>query len=112
MGDELVAIASAAAAKFLIVEDQEQVDKVMNDELVSFLPLAWVGEQVMSVSSALSTGLTVNFPEEPETVTEDVHEIAPQVMCDDDSVLVTIEITYQDGRTAQLAVNVPMVTPP
>ena len=50
------------------------------DELVSFLPLAWVGEQMMSVSSALVTGATVNFPEEPETVTEDLREIAPHVM--------------------------------
>ena len=50
------------------------------DELVSFLPLAWVGEQMMSVSCALVTGATVNFPEEPETVTEDLREIAPHVM--------------------------------
>ena len=50
------------------------------DELVSFLPLAWVGEQMMAVSSALTAGYTVNFPEEPETVTEDLREIAPSVM--------------------------------
>ena len=50
------------------------------DELVSFLPLAWVGEQMMSVSAALVTGATVNFPEEPETVTSDLHDIAPHVM--------------------------------
>ena len=50
------------------------------DELVSFLPLAWVGEQMMAVSSALTVGFTVNFPEEPETVTEDLREIGPSVM--------------------------------
>lgn len=50
------------------------------DEFVSFLPLAWIGEQMMSLSTALAVGFTVNFPEEPETVTEDIREIGPNVM--------------------------------
>lgn len=50
------------------------------DEYVSFLPLAWIGEQMMSVSSALTVGFTVNFPEEPETVQENIREIGPHVM--------------------------------
>ncbi|HSD21147.1 MAG TPA: AMP-binding protein [Anaeromyxobacter sp.] len=51
-----------------------------DDEFVSFLPLAWIGEQMMSLSTALAVGLTVNFPEEPETVSEDIREIGPNVM--------------------------------
>jgi long-chain acyl-CoA synthetase len=51
-----------------------------DDEFVSFLPLAWIGEQMMGLSSALSIGFTVNFPEEPETVTENIREIGPHVM--------------------------------
>jgi len=50
------------------------------DEFVSFLPLAWIGEQMMSLSAALSVGFTVNFPEEPETVMENIREIGPDVM--------------------------------
>ncbi len=50
------------------------------DEFVSFLPLAWIGEQMMSLSTALAIGFTVNFPEEPETVTENIREIGPHVM--------------------------------
>jgi long-chain acyl-CoA synthetase len=50
------------------------------DEFVSFLPLAWIGEQMMSLSSALAIGFTVNFPEAPETVGEDTREIGPHVM--------------------------------
>lgn len=50
------------------------------DEFVSFLPLAWIGEQMMSLSSALAVGFTVNFPESPETVAEDTREIGPHVM--------------------------------
>jgi long-chain acyl-CoA synthetase len=51
-----------------------------DDEFVSFLPLAWIGEQMMSLSCGLQIGFTINFPEEPETVQHDVREIGPQVM--------------------------------
>lgn len=50
------------------------------DDFLSFLPLAWVGEQMLAVSSALWAGITVNFPEEPETVQENLREIGPHVM--------------------------------
>jgi len=50
------------------------------DEFVSFLPLAWIGEQMMCLSSALLTGFTVNFPERPETVQENIREIGPTIM--------------------------------
>ncbi len=54
--------------------------KYEDDEYVSFLPLPWIGEQMMSVSTALSIGFTVNFPEEPETAMHDLYEIGPNVM--------------------------------
>ncbi|HEU4384197.1 MAG TPA: long-chain fatty acid--CoA ligase [Anaeromyxobacteraceae bacterium] len=54
--------------------------KLPGDEFVSFLPLAWIGEQMMSLSAALAVGFTVNFPEEPETVMENIREIGPNVM--------------------------------
>jgi long-chain acyl-CoA synthetase len=58
-----------------------QVDPIGDgDELVSFLPFAWVGEQLLSVAIALSTGATVNFPEEPQTLREDLREIGPHVL--------------------------------
>ena len=58
-----------------------QVDpKRQDDEFISFLPLAWIGEQMMSLSTALAVGFTVNFPEEPETVMENIREIGPNVM--------------------------------
>ncbi len=50
------------------------------DNFVSFLPLAWIGEQMMVISCGLQVGFTVNFPEEPETVQHDLREIGPQVM--------------------------------
>ncbi len=49
-------------------------------QLVSFLPLAWIGEQMMSLSVALTCGCAVNFPEEPETTAQNMREIGPHVM--------------------------------
>ncbi len=51
-----------------------------DDEFVSFLPLAWIGEQMSSVACALNVGFKVNFPEAPETVQHDMREIGPQMV--------------------------------
>ncbi len=51
-----------------------------NDEFVSLLPLAWFGEQLMSVVAPLVVGYTVNFPEKPETAMADMREIGPHIM--------------------------------
>jgi long-chain acyl-CoA synthetase len=50
------------------------------DDFVSYLPFAWIGEQMMSISCGLQVGYTLNFPEEPETAPEDIREIGPHVM--------------------------------
>src|SRR5258708_849145 len=50
------------------------------DEFVSFLPLAWIGEQMMSLATALAIGFAVNFPEEPETAQENIREIGPHLL--------------------------------
>jgi long-chain acyl-CoA synthetase len=58
-----------------------QVDPAYDtDEIVSFLPFAWVGEQLLSVAIALYAGATVNFPEKPETMRDDLREIGPHLM--------------------------------
>ncbi len=51
-----------------------------NDDYVSYLPFAWIGEQMMSISCGLQIGYTINFPEEPETSQENIREIGPHVM--------------------------------
>jgi long-chain acyl-CoA synthetase len=50
------------------------------DDFVSYLPFAWIGEQMMSLSAGLQVGFTINFPEEPETAQENIREIGPQTM--------------------------------
>lgn len=51
-----------------------------DDDFVSYLPFAWIGEQMMSISCGLQIGYTINFPEEPETSQSNVREIGPHVM--------------------------------
>jgi long-chain acyl-CoA synthetase len=50
------------------------------DDYVSYLPFAWIGEQMMSISCGLQIGYTINFPEEPDTAQENIREIGPHVM--------------------------------
>jgi len=50
------------------------------DDFVSYLPFAWIGEQMMSISCGIQAGFTLNFPEEPETAQTDTREIGPHMM--------------------------------
>ena len=62
-------------------QNMMQVDPCTpEDDFVSFLPFAWIGEQMMSISCGLQVGFTINFPEEPETAQENIREIGPHVM--------------------------------
>ncbi len=59
----------------------QAVDPVhLKDDYVSFLPLAWIGEQMISVPWALTVGFAVSFPESTETVRQDLREIGPQTL--------------------------------
>jgi len=51
-----------------------------SDDYVSYLPFAWIGEQMMSISCGLQIGYTLNFPEDPATAQENIREIGPHVM--------------------------------
>ncbi len=50
------------------------------DRFVSFLPMAWIGEQMMSFACSLQRGFVLHFPEAPETALPNLREIGPQVM--------------------------------
>jgi long-chain acyl-CoA synthetase len=50
------------------------------DEFVSFLPLAWIGEQMLALGCALQAGFALSFPESDTTVRADLREIGPRVM--------------------------------
>ena len=45
------------------------------DEIIAYLPLAWVGDHIFSYAQAILAGLCVNCPESPETIADDRREI-------------------------------------
>ena len=48
-----------------------------SDEVLSYLPMAWVGDHLFSYAQALVAGFTVNCPESSETAMNDLREIGP-----------------------------------
>ncbi len=48
-----------------------------DDDILSYLPMAWVGDHLFSFAQALLAGFTVNCPESGDTVMTDLREIGP-----------------------------------
>jgi len=46
-----------------------------SDEIIAYLPIAWVGDHIFSYAQAIIAGLCVNCPESPDTMTEDRREV-------------------------------------
>ena len=47
------------------------------EEIVAYLPMAWVGDFIFSMGQAMWSGFTVNCPEGPHTMMTDMREIGP-----------------------------------
>ncbi|WP_374246024.1 long-chain fatty acid--CoA ligase [Zoogloea sp.] len=55
-----------------------QFDRLSDEEdILSYLPMAWVGDHLFSYAQALVAGFTINCPESGETVMNDLREIGP-----------------------------------
>ena len=50
---------------------------VPEDEVLSYLPMAWVGDNLFSYAQAMVVGFTINCPESGDTVMTDMREIGP-----------------------------------
>ncbi len=50
-----------------------------NDDILSYLPMAWIGESLFSLVLTLLVGFACNCPERPETVQRDLRELGPTV---------------------------------
>jgi long-chain acyl-CoA synthetase len=50
-----------------------------NDEHLAYLPMAWVGNSLISLALHLWVGFTVSFPEKPETLQRDLRELGPTI---------------------------------
>jgi long-chain acyl-CoA synthetase len=71
------------------------------DQFVSFLPLAWIGEQMIAMACGMLVGFALNFPEEPETVQTDLREIGPHLMFAPpriwENMLSTVQVKVDDA---------------
>ncbi|MEM9795926.1 MAG: AMP-binding protein [Pseudomonadota bacterium] len=47
------------------------------DEVLAYLPMAWVGDFIFSIGQAMVTGFCVNCPESETTIMHDLREIGP-----------------------------------
>ena len=48
-----------------------------DDEALAYLPMAWVGDHMLSYAQAIVAGFTINCPESAATVLHDLKEIGP-----------------------------------
>lgn len=48
-----------------------------DEEILSYLPMAWVGDHIFSYAQAIIVGFTASCPESPATVLHDLKEIGP-----------------------------------
>ncbi len=55
-----------------------EFDKLTDaEEILSYLPMAWVGDHLFSFAQAMVSGFTINCPESSGTVMNDLREIGP-----------------------------------
>jgi long-chain acyl-CoA synthetase len=50
------------------------------DNYLSFVPMAWITEQLIGFAGSLVSGFVVNFPESAETVTENIRELGARIL--------------------------------
>jgi long-chain acyl-CoA synthetase len=86
----------AAVRGILEVERFERTDEVL-----AYLPLAWIGESFFSLGCALVVGFTVNCPERAETVLENLKEIGPQIVLAPprgwENLVSTVQVRMEDA---------------
>lgn len=59
----------------LAIQDMENLTD--REDVLAYLPPAWIGQNMFSYTQFLVTGFTVNHPESPATVSIDMHDIGP-----------------------------------
>ncbi len=58
-----------------------QIDNYQaTDNYLSFVPVAWITEQIIGIAGSIVSGFVVNFPESAETVTENIREIGARIL--------------------------------
>ncbi|MBI4594733.1 MAG: AMP-binding protein [Candidatus Rokubacteria bacterium] len=72
-----------------------------DEEVLAYLPMAWVGDHMFSYAQSIVTGFTVNCPESAATVLHDLKEIGPTYFFAPprifESILTTVMIRIEDA---------------
>ena len=72
-----------------------------DDEMLAYLPMAWVGDHFFSVGQAFTHGFCVACPESAETVLQDLREIGPTYFFAPprifENILTTVMIRIEDA---------------
>jgi len=50
-----------------------------SDDHLAYLPMAWIGNSLLSMALHLRIGFTCNYPEKPETLLRDLRELGPTI---------------------------------
>ncbi|WP_374710479.1 AMP-dependent synthetase/ligase [Massilia pseudoviolaceinigra] len=73
------------------------------EDILSYLPMAWVGDCLFSLAQAMVAGFTVNCPESGDTVLTDLREIGPTYYFAPprvfENMLTTVMIRMEDAST-------------
>ena len=71
------------------------------EEVLAYLPMAWVGDHLFSYAQAICAGFTVNCPESGATVLHDLREIGPTYFFAPpriwESILTTVMVRIEDA---------------
>ncbi|MEE8351434.1 MAG: AMP-binding protein [Rhodospirillales bacterium] len=72
-----------------------------DENMLAYLPMAWIGDNIFSVAQSYVTGFCVSCPESSETVLEDLREIGPTYFFAPpriyESLLTTVMIRIEDA---------------
>lgn len=72
-----------------------------NESVLAYLPMAWVGDFVLTLCAGLALQYTINVPEDADTVMQDLREIAPSFYLAAprswDGVLTGIQVRMEDS---------------
>ncbi|HTQ34237.1 MAG TPA: AMP-binding protein, partial [Stellaceae bacterium] len=50
-----------------------------SDDHIAYLPMAWIGNSLLSMALHIWVGFTSNYPEKPETLLRDMRELGPTI---------------------------------
>ncbi len=72
-----------------------------SDQVMAYLPMAWIGDSIYSLAMLLDVGFTINCPEAATTVLRDMREIGPTVIfCPPriwENILTTVRVKMEDA---------------